>query len=205
MDQDNPYRSPQLDPEVPPFPANWSPPSVDPAAAICMEGMLTAKDMKQAAALHATARGAAVQLVFFGLLAVAVLVWLSGFDLPLLARGSFLVMGAIFLLAAGFLFTFGRLFLLMFGRVAPGAQGKQPVAEPVRRLVSAEAVRTDTPTSSTTLTWTAYSKYKRTGEIVLLYSDPPIVYYVFPRSHSKSAADWDAFVALVESKVPRAR
>lgn len=192
MDEDNPYRSPQAEPEVPPFPANWLPPSVDPSTAIRMEGVLTAKEWKQAAAVHSTARGAAVHFVFVALLAVVLALWLTGFDVQLLASRLFLVAAVIFLLCTLLLFQVRR------------QRGEKSKVEPVRRLVSADAVRTDTPTSSTTLCWSGYSKYKRSDDIVLLYADPPIIYYVFPRSHCASVSDWQTFVALVESKLSRA-
>src|SRR5438128_2683542 len=76
---------------------------------------------------------------------------------------------------------------------------------PIRRWVAKHAIRTDTPTWTTTEAWSRYDRYTKCEQMLILRERSKAAFTAFPRSHCSCDSDWQAFVILVDKNVQFAR
>jgi hypothetical protein len=76
---------------------------------------------------------------------------------------------------------------------------------PIRRWIGENAVRTDTPTATTTEAWSQYDRYAWCRQMIVLRGGSMGGYAVFSRTHCASDDDWQRFMTLVENNVPFGR
>lgn len=65
-----------------------------------------------------------------------------------------------------------------------------------------EGVQSNPPESSHTMRWTFFTKHRRSADMLLLYWDPPLTFWFFPRRQFENDADWQAALELIARKVP---
>jgi hypothetical protein len=188
-DTPNPYESPRLEVvEQPPPADSWSPPRLALDDAIFMEGTVTFDDWRKAALLHLGARR------WFPKSLITLLLLVLGVVLLAQGNGGYL--------AAGFV----GLVLLAIWVVGPWqlrTAWKSSRIEPLRRYITEDGIQTDTPTVRTVMAWEALSKHRISQDMVLLYTAPAILYYWYPRRFFQREEDWNAFLVLVQRKLPR--
>jgi hypothetical protein len=195
--EDNPYRPPAEPLESRPL--VWSAPTVDTAHAMYMAGEFTWADCRRACRLMFPHRTVArVWLVVAGLVALFLLAQ------SFAERGGAAPTAWALAVAGAVLFGAVPAMVGWFRFEAARQTWRNVKDTPVRRWVSEIAIRTDTPRISTIEAWPTYERHVRSDQLVLLSGRSSGGYLMFPRSHCLSDSDWNAFVALVESKTRRA-
>jgi hypothetical protein len=193
---DNPYRAPRI--AASRALTDWSAPSVNTADAIYMTGEFTFDHCRRAVRLlspwRRTASGLFGLACLFGYIGVAL--W-SASDLG--KAGRLYALAAICTL-----FTAIMIGRQLWRRYAAARQTwRNHENMPIRRWISTDAIRTDTPLFSATVSWNSFGRHIEADGLILV-ENTSFNYEIFPRSHCKTDADWDAFVALVKNKTRRA-
>lgn len=73
---------------------------------------------------------------------------------------------------------------------------------PFERVLGEEGVESCTPESRQTMRWTFFSKFRLSDDMLLLYWDPPTMFWYCPRHLFASDADWRAAIDLVARNLP---
>lgn len=73
---------------------------------------------------------------------------------------------------------------------------------PFERTLAEEGIESCTPDSRQTMRWTFFSKYRQSDEMLLLYWDPPTMFWYCPRRFFASDDDWRAALDLVARNLP---
>jgi membrane protein implicated in regulation of membrane protease activity len=76
---------------------------------------------------------------------------------------------------------------------------------PMEFAITDEAFASKSKAAEWRRTWNGFSKWMRSDRVVLLYPQSSTEYLVVPRSFFAGDDDWNLFLRLLESKLPRKR
>jgi hypothetical protein len=182
----NPYAAPR--PAIAEISLERSPPPTGPlTGGIRFAGRVTWADFRKAQRLHVGQGRWLVRLVLIGLWAVLAATALGGE----LAWFYWTVIGAtcFFMVVARW-------------RVRLSWQRFRLEGRPFERILAEEGVESNTPESRQTMRWTFFSKYRLSDDMLLLYWDPPTMYWYCPRRFFACEDDWLAALDLVARNLP---
>lgn len=88
---------------------------------------------------------------------------------------------------------------------------RRGIFRPQRIEITEEGVGQQMENCSTRYRWNAFSKYAASRRVLILHFDPPDVWFVhtmrghliIPRQFFSTDAEWERFVRLVQSKLPK--
>lgn len=186
----NPYASPQVEGLTAATPkADWSPPAGPLTDGIRVSGTMNWQDFKRAQKLHFGIRRPIVICLLLMLAAACVLGLYADLPVWLCVWPAAIAIGMALAIA-----RFRQAHLVWRKYHLEG--------RPYERVFAEEGVQSNTPESSHTMRWTFFTKHRRSTDMLLLYWDPPLIFWFFPRRQFESDADWQAAVELIARKVP---